>query len=69
MGTGASCNSPPFVAGLDSGLIPDREGMMTGEWRQHDLESRQPFGIHMTVTDEDLRALRQPWSTPILSAE
>jgi len=42
---------------------------MTGEWRQHDLESRQPFGIHMTVTDEDLRALRQPWSTPILSAE
>jgi hypothetical protein len=52
MGVAASCHTPPLAAGLDSGVIPDREGLIAGEWSQHDLDSRQPFGIRMTRADE-----------------
>jgi hypothetical protein len=42
---------------VDAGVIPDGNGLITGEQPQHDLEAFHPLAILMTVADEDLGAI------------
>lgn len=45
MGEAASCNISPLAAGVETGVIPDGDGLIAGEPPQHDLESFHPFAI------------------------
>src|SRR5262245_11534911 len=60
----------PLCPGLNRGVVPDRDRLKAGERPQHDLESPQPFGIRMTIANEDLSAL---WGShgvpPFLTAD